>query len=705
MVLTAAAGAWDAGVTLTYQWYRSGIAIANATTDTYTVLNADLGATLSVAVTGAKINFTSVTKTSAITGVVTSLTLATTPTPTVSGATQVGNALTAVTGNWDAGVTFTYQWLRNGTAVAGSTASSYSLQGTDVGATISVAVSAAKSGYSTVTKTSVATGAVTAGVFTSQPTPTIAGSATVGSVLTATAGTWDVGATLSYVWYRNSTVISGASGSTYTLTSSDRTRTIKVVVKAAATGFTSASKTSLATAAVGYGSITLQPAPTISGTAAVGSTLAAVPGTWDAGVSLTYVWKRNGANISGATASSYVLVAGDLGKTISVQVKAVKAGYTTVTKLSDATTAIASASNNATFTQIGTPTIAGVAKIRETLTASPGTWDTGATFAYQWLRGGVAIAGATSATYSLTADDHDLAIQVSVTASKTGFTSVQKLSAQTALVQLATMTLMPTPTIVGSAEVGATLSVSLGTWDNGVATTSQWLRNGVDIVGETGSTYAVTNADLGAVISVKVRGALIGCATIVRTSLATAVVTYPAIATAATPTISGTFALGEVLTATTGIWDTGVNFRYQWMRNGRAIVGATGSTYKLANADLGAAISLRVVGEKTSYRSETRTSSQSARVARPTFSSTPTPLISGTATVGQTLTGDAGNWGSDVTIKYQWQRNGRSISRANRATYTLTSSDLGKQITLAVTVSKVGYNRVTVTSAASATVN
>ena len=64
------------------------------------------------------------------------------------------------------------------------------------------------------------------------------------------------------------------------------------------------------------------------------------------------------------------------------------------------------------------PTISGTPAVGSTLTASPGMWDTdGLTFAYQWQRGGVDIAGATSATYVVTKADQGASLTVVVTAS------------------------------------------------------------------------------------------------------------------------------------------------------------------------------------------------------------------------------------------------------------------------------------------------
>ena len=66
--------------------------------------------------------------------------------------------------------------------------------------------------------------------------------------------------------------------------------------------------------------------PVVTGTAAVGQTLSCDKGVWfNAPTSYTYQWLRDGANIAGATVSTYVVVAGDLGHAISCKVTATNA--------------------------------------------------------------------------------------------------------------------------------------------------------------------------------------------------------------------------------------------------------------------------------------------------------------------------------------------------------------------------------------------
>lgn len=176
-----------------------------------------------------------------------------------------------------------------------------------------------------------------------------------------------------------------------------------------------------------------------------------------------------------------------------------------------------------TTTIPGTPTITGTAQVGQVLTANPGTWTpTPTTFSYQWFRNGAAIAGATAATYTATATDLGATLTVQVSATPPGGTAASATSVGV-VVTAGTIT-AGTPTITGTARVGAVLTVNQGTWSPaGVTLTRQWLRNGTAIAGATGTTYSVTSADLGARISVRVTGTL-GAATATATSAQTAVV-------------------------------------------------------------------------------------------------------------------------------------------------------------------------------------
>jgi hypothetical protein len=352
------------------------------------------------------------------------------PVPTITGTVAVGATVTAVTGVWlPAPVSLSYQWKRAGVVIAGATNASYAVTGTDFGKTLTVDVTGVKAGYQSVTKSSVPTSSVLGAALTASPVPTITGVVQVGATLTAAAGVWlPAPVSVSYQWKRAGLAIEGATSSSYVLTAVDAGKTITVEVTGVKAGYVSVTKASSATVVVASAVFTTVPVPIVSGVSTVGRTLSATAGVQvPAADSVSYVWKRAGVVIAGATSSSYVLTAVDAGKTITVETTAVKAGYVSVTKASSATAVVVSP-----LTATPVPTITGTVAVGATLTAVTGVWAPAVNpFAYQWKRAGVVIAGATNSSYVLTAADLGKTITVDVTGSKTGFESVTMTSAAT----------------------------------------------------------------------------------------------------------------------------------------------------------------------------------------------------------------------------------------------------------------------------------
>ena len=262
-----------------------------------------------------------------------------------------------------------------------------------------------------------------------------------------------------------------------------------------------------------------------------------------------------------------------------------------------------------------------------------------------------------------------------------------------------------TPTITGTAKVGATLTANPGAWGPApVAYAYQWKADGTALSGATASTYKPSSATLGKRITVTVTGSKTGYTAATRTSAATAAVASGTL-TAVKPTITGTAKVGSTLTAVPGAWGPApVAFTYQWKANGTALSGATGSTYQPSAATLGKTITVTVSGTKAGYTSATRTSAATAAVASGTLTAV-TPKITGTAKVGSTLTATAGTWGpAPVALTYQWKANGTAITGAIATTYKPTSATVGKTITVTVTGKKTAYTTATRTSAATAAV-
>lgn len=75
------------------------------------------------------------------------------------------------------------------------------------------------------------------------------------------------------------------------------------------------------------------------------------------------------------------------------------------------------------------PAITGTETEGQDLTCSSGTWSNSPSYAYQWKRSGVAIAGATSATHTLVSADVGETLTCVVSATNAGVTAVAEASA------------------------------------------------------------------------------------------------------------------------------------------------------------------------------------------------------------------------------------------------------------------------------------
>lgn len=340
--LTANAGSWGPSpISLGYQWYRSGVAIAAANAATYALAATDAGSTITVSVTGTKAGYPTVANKSAPTAVIAEG-LLTGPAPTIAGTPQVGKPLTANAGIWGPSlVSLTYQWFRTGVPITGATDAVYTPSASDVAVTLSVKVTGSKPGYSTGAKTSAPTAAIAKGALT-RSLPAITGTPRVGTTLTAVPGAWGPApVTLRYQWYRSGALITGASSLKYVPGTQDLGAILTVKVTASKAGYTTLSRISAPTAAVVKGTL-IRATPTITGTAKVASGLTAKPGTWGpAPVTLRYQWYRSGLAITGANAAKYKLTARDAAKTMTVRVTGSKTGFTTVSRTSARTAAVA----------------------------------------------------------------------------------------------------------------------------------------------------------------------------------------------------------------------------------------------------------------------------------------------------------------------------------------------------------------------------
>lgn len=390
--------------------------------------------------------------------------------------------------------------------------------------------------------------------------------------------------------------------------------------------------------------------PQVVGQPLEGTQLTATQGGWDNDpASFAYQWQRCGnqadegtcADIPGATTALYLLVEDDVGTFVRVQVIASNDVGDSDPALSAATAEIAGATAPGLVTG---PTVIGSSppEVGEELAADPGTWsgEPAPTFTYQWLRcispdvehDCSAIPTATAAKYTPTQADLGGRIAIAVTAHNVEGTAGPFRSAATEAVVASThpVALVP-PVITGSLTVGETLTSTSGSWTTVFPPLSfsfQWRRcddqgqNCADIPGATQAAYVLQAEDAGYRIVVVVTAKDATGQTADATSSPTGAIGSGPVSISR-PTISGSAAVGQLLSASQGTWENQnqLVFSYQWRRcnlQGEAcqtISGATQATYRPTSEDIGHRIVVVVTAKDPGGMTQSATSLPTQAVA------------------------------------------------------------------------------------------
>ncbi len=348
----------NVGTGLTYQWYVGGAAIGGAIASSYI---ATTSGSYQVFVTNA-----AGCSTLSIPMLVTVDTAVATITASTSTTICSGSSATL---DANTGGGLSYQWLQDGGAIAGATASSYT---TTLAGDYSMIITNA-TGCS-----------ATSNIITISVNPSPTANIVLSGPLTFCQGgsvvmTADYSADYSYQWYNGAGAITGANGVSYTATT---TGNYYVTVS----NSYGCSATSIVM------SVVVNPLPNV-GITASGATLFCTGGsvTLSATAGYNYQWYRGGVAIAGATNASYLATVGG--------------GYRV--QVTDPTTGCFDETHADTVvTVVGTPVVVPVTPASfcwggSSLLSTSVSGTTG-TITYQWYFNGVAIAGAIGPMYNAT---------------------------------------------------------------------------------------------------------------------------------------------------------------------------------------------------------------------------------------------------------------------------------------------------------------
>src|SRR5207249_1280877 len=199
---------------LSYQWQKNGATIGAATAASYTTpatTASDNGDQFTVVVSNAAGSVTSRAAALTVNAVLVAPTITTQPASQTVTAGQRATFTVTATGT----APLSYQWQKNGTAIGGATAASYTTPATtaaDNGDLFTVVVSNAAIGRTCCSARLTVPAAPVAPTITRQPaSQTVSAGQTATFTVTAT-GT----APLSYQWQKNGMAIGGATAASYT---------------------------------------------------------------------------------------------------------------------------------------------------------------------------------------------------------------------------------------------------------------------------------------------------------------------------------------------------------------------------------------------------------------------------------------------------------------------------------------------------------
>ena len=545
----------------TYQWFKDGSTIAGATTTTYSIASTTAASAGNYTLVATNWLGSTTSAVAALT-VISPVSITTQPTAQT---VIVGNTATfsvVATGS----APLTYQWSKDGVAISGATAATYSIAATTTAnaGSYTVLITNSVGSVTSAPATLTVNPAGVAPSITTQPLGQSLGLGTSATLTVVAAGT----SPLAYQWSKNGTAITGATSASLTFSSlSASDAGSYAVVVSNALGSVGSSAASLTV--ISPPTITIQPA---NQTVIAGAPLT-LSVTATGAAPLTYQWSKNGTAISGATSptfslsSSAALDAGSYRVVVSTTGASVTSNAVTVTVNTPLSVALGGQPRAQIVLYEGYSggTAGGAYQMAFVVTGT-------APISYQWYRDGTAIPNANGSSYQLSSSSQTgsyYAVASNVAGSIT--------SSPTAVFKATFITSQPQALSVTSGA-SATFSVVA---DGTAPLTYQWRKNDISIPGATSPSFTLSSAatsDAGTysvVITNPHRTVNSGSVTLTVTPAPSApVITTQPAGQSVIASFNASFSVSASGTSP---------FTYVWRKDGTTVVGGNSPTLALNN--------------------------------------------------------------------------------------------------------------------------
>lgn len=518
-----------------------------------------------------------------------------------------------------------------------------------------------------------------------------------GSSMTLTANITNGGTNPQYQWFFNGSQINGATGATYaTPTTLTGIGNYTVQLTSSANCASPASVTSQAF------TITVNPAvtPAISfsssiptNTVCAGQSITFTAAPTNGGSNPQYQWLVNGNAVVGQTGNTFSTSNLTNGQQVSVRLtsNAVCANPATITSASQSITVnpnvvpTVSVSNNSQNNSVCTG---------QSITFTANVTNGGNNPSYQWRVNGNDIQGETGVSFTPInlANNSQVSVRISSSVACANPTTVTS-AANTIIVSPSVTPVVSISNNQGSSFCQGTNVVLAANPTNGGNNPGyQWQLNGNNINGATSATYSIPGTVSGSVSYTVVLNSNAACASPnSATSAPLALNITPTVVPIANFTSSvpgNTICSGQSITFSADISNGGSTPQYQWLVNGNAVLGQTGSTFTTGTLNNGQNVSLRLTSNANCASPTVVTSaSQTITVtpSSPASVSVSSNSTNNTICQGASVTFTANPVNGGTSPAYVWRVNGLVQTGQTSSIFTTSSLANNDQVSVEMT--------------------
>jgi len=446
------------------------------------------------------------------------------------------------------------------------------------------------------------------------PTVTIISTSTSicsGGSVTFTATPINGGSNPTYQWMINGVNVTGQTASTFITSTLANGNIVSVVMTS---NDPCANPTTATSNPITITTTSVAPSVTItSNTTSICSggsvTFTATP--TNGGSNPTYQWMINGVNVAGQTASTFITSTLANGNSVSVMMTSNDpcANPTTATSnpIAITTTYV---TPSVTITSTSTSICSGGSV---TFTATP--TNGGSNPAYQWMINGVNVTGQTASTFITSTLANVNIVSIMMTSNDP---CANPTTATSNPITITTTSVTPSVTITSSSTSicsGGSVTFTATPTNGGSTPTYQWMINGVNVTGQTASTFITSTLANSNIVSVMMTSND-PCANPTTATSNPITITTTSVTPSVTITSSGTsICSGGSVTFTATPTNGGSTPTFQWMINGVNVTGQTASTFIASTLANGNIVSVMMTGNDPCAISVTPVQSQSITIA------------------------------------------------------------------------------------------